>query len=41
MSSDAVDAEIRRKFPVRLPRAAMQPAQSDLQVAVAVVGGKA
>jgi glycine/D-amino acid oxidase-like deaminating enzyme len=39
--SDAVDAEIRRKFPVRLPRAAMQPPQSDLQAAIAVVGGKA
>ncbi len=39
--SDAVDAEIRRRFPVRLPRAAMQPAQADLQVAIAVVGGKA
>jgi trimethylamine--corrinoid protein Co-methyltransferase len=37
--ADAVDAEIRRKFPVRLPRTAMHPAQPGLQVAVA--GGKA
>jgi trimethylamine--corrinoid protein Co-methyltransferase len=37
--ADAVDAEIRRKFPVRLPRTAMHPAQAEPQVAVA--GGKA
>ena len=37
--SEAVDAEIRRKFPVRLPRAAMLPVQAEAQVAVG--GGKA
>jgi len=37
--SEAVDAEIRRKFPVRLPRAAMLPVKAEAQLAVG--GGKA
>jgi trimethylamine--corrinoid protein Co-methyltransferase len=36
--AEAIDAEIRRKFPVRLPRTAMGPVDASLQVAV--VGAK-